>query len=368
MKVRPVTIVIAAAALLVGLFSVWFLTNFDRVPVERDRGYALEARNNSLLAAERLLGALGLNVEGHLLLDELPSVATTVFLPGSRRKYSEERIERLGVWVEAGGHLIVVAASADEEGSNDPLLERYGVIGYHDEDEDGAARSVDAELAGDGPILRVTFSPELQLMTTARVLAGDGERTHAVSLDVGHGRLSVLSDAAFARNREIENHDNAAFLWYLATLEPHQTMWLFRGSEVSSLWERLMSSAWQVIASAAALVLVILWGASRRFGPLLPEGELPRRRLLEHIEASGRFLWKHGQGGALVEDLRHAVLRLIEFRHPGWTSSPDLARRLAELGGYSTQVVSRALEVKAVKDENEFMQTIRIWETIRKKL
>ena len=367
MKTRATTAVIVVAVVLIGWIAIWLISNIERVPIEGRSGYASEARNNRLLAAEMLFAAFGLKTRGFAHVGALPPISTTVLMPVSRRWFSLQRTEELGVWVESGGHLIVVGAPANEEGSNDPLLERFGVIGEYSHGEESFALASVTTRDGEEP-LRVSFSTSFQLSTSEQPLASNESGIHAVSLHVGEGRLTVLSDYRFAQNRQIEDDDNAAFLWYLVTLEPRDSVWLFYGDDSASLWERIMTTGWQILASGLIVGVLMLWSAATRFGPVLPETAVSRRGLLEHIEASGRFLWKHDQGAALVDDLRHSLLSSMEFTHPGWSSSTEFPRRLSDLSGLRADVVRQALEAETVNDEHEFVNMIKTLETIRRHL
>jgi hypothetical protein len=368
MRVHGSTAVVVVAFVLAALLIYWLLSNLERVSIEGHTGYAAEARNNNLLAAEKLLAALGLTPRSFASLDHLPPVSTTLLLPVSRRQLSLARSDEIGAWVESGGHLLVVAAPSDEKGSNDPLLERFDVRGEYHEGAGDESEPTKVFVAGMSKPLNVSFSAESSLSTQARALVRNEFGVHAVSLNVGRGRLTVLSDYGFVVNRQIEDNDNAAFLWYLVTLEPFKSVWLIYGSDPVSLWQRVIGVAWQTMISCAVLCLLIFWSVVKRFGPLLPGVAPARRKLLEHIEASGRFLWKHGQAAALIDDLRQSLLHSMEFSHPGWVASPDLAQRLAKVSGLNADVVQRALEVDVVKDQHNFVQTIKILEIIRQQL
>jgi hypothetical protein len=70
-------------------------------------------------------------------------------------------------------------------------------------------------------------------------------------------------------------------------------------------------------------LLATLWRYSRRLGPLLIPRSGEQRRLAEHLQASSRFLWRHGAGPMLLQAARHYTQCRRDRRQPG--SLPDVA-------------------------------------------
>jgi len=92
--------------------------------------------------------------------------------------------------------------------------------------------------------------------------------------------------------------------------------------------------------------------------------------LLDHIEASGRFLWQQGQRAKLLNGTRAALLRMLESRHPALASLPReaLAMQLAELSNTTPGAIQKALFEQHAPNETEFTDAIILLETIRKTL
>ncbi|MBS36485.1 MAG: hypothetical protein CMO26_11230 [Thiotrichales bacterium] len=355
-------------ALLLGLAVVWFTNNFDRVAYQHPSGYEPQARKNRLLAAEMLLNRLGIDASSSITMTTLPDTRATLILPVSRRKFSRARLDALDDWMRAGGHLVVVATVADEEGSNDPLLDRHDITAVEQDgwDEQYGLSEVFGKTL-ERP-LEIEITQTVVLEGSASALAFDQHGTRAMTTSVGQGRLTALTDLRFMTNAYLGDRDHAAFLWHIVSLETGPRAVMVLDETRYGLLDRIWEHGWQLVLSLALISAVWLWWSAGRFGPMLPSRPLPCRRLLEHIEASGRFLWTQKQGGSLVDDLRLSLLRSLEFRRPGWSASPNLAERLADLTGLETAMVERALEPAAVRDEAEFLNIIRILETIRKRL
>ena len=76
-----------------------------------------------------------------------------------------------------------------------------------------------------------------------------------------------------------------------------------------------------------------------RFGPVAPDAPPGRRRLLDHLRASGRYYWTQGLRSRLVVAARDAALRRIARAQPDFAAAPQAERvaRLASLAGISRE-------------------------------
>jgi len=92
---------------------------------------------------------------------------------------------------------------------------------------------------------------------------------------------------------------------------------VFLRGDSPSLWEWLLQHAWPVLLAAALLLLAWLARIVPRFGPLEPEAPPVRRSLLEHLRASGRYVWSRGDAGVLIDALRERVWRSALRRRGG---------------------------------------------------
>ena len=125
-----------------------------------------------------------------------------------------------------------------------------------------------------------------------------------------------------------------------------------------------------VLLAAAALAIFWVWHSSRRFGPLRPDDPVDRRRLMEHIEAAGRFQLVHHADAALVKSVRDAIQLRLRERHPRWQKLDphELNERLAELSGIPADRVARALAFSGERDRERLTRRISVLESIRKAL
>ena len=350
----------------VGLFLFWFWQNFDKIPIERLGGATREARANPLLGAEHLLVALGKEVRGVNRLRGVPPEHGTLFLPTTRRKLSDELVSNIDAWAYRGGHLLIVVPS-EEELPKDRIVEGWVDGGTEYVDDTDAS----IEIGGWEEPLKVEFTYAFELFDDLDVANNPIESdqgSHAVTIPYGTGLVTLLSEYTFATNNYIGDDDNAAFLWHLLSLSQSAQIWLVHGADVPSLWDHLREDAWMVLVSLVTLIGAIIWLSARRFGPFIPNESIKRRRLLEHIEASGRFLWRYRQSEELLHAVQASLLRSLEFRHPGWAASQDLHRKLGEASGFAREDVKLALTQREVREEHSFTQMVKTLELIRNRL
>lgn len=355
--------------------GIWFYTNFERVEEEVYVGFKGEARTNPFLAAERFLNSRESPARSMVSLAGMPRMDGTLVIAGQRFDVGPERAGQLLGWVRAGGHLVVRAdtgLASDRAHTEDWLLDKLGV----------SARIVsveypllptDVDIPEADDYLQVMFSPSRVLASRTaqpdtRVRGEYGD--HLQRYQLGKGYLTVLSDTAFMQNRSIGCYDHAAFLWHLTHYKRSGEIWLVYGGDMPPLWKWLWQHAWSVIVSAGVLLLAWFALHRRRFGPLIAEPALARRRLLDHIKASGHFLWRNGRQTSLLKATRDALNQTLLSRHPIWSSaSPEaLSGFLAERVGGEPTRVHLALFEPYPTHEHEFTETISLLETIRKTL
>ena len=380
--VKPFAIpAIVIAALVTG--GLWWINNMERVTEERYVGLQGEARRNDYLAAERFLRATGTTVESINSLEnlrELPPSRDILFIPTQRLTFGETRTETLMNWVAAGGHLIVVSwsltdASGHQAGRHDPLLRELGVEQLqHNSETIDRENHVPTNLVIEDTFLQVAFLPDFFLIDhsgNGQVLAEDDYGAHVLQYQVGNGTLTVMTDSRFLMNQSIGAYDHASFFWRL--VQPNQStgkVWLVYKENMPSLWHWLVENAPAVLISAGILLIAGLWYASLRFGPLLPEPTPIRRSLLEHLYASGRFLWKHRAEDRLLDCVRRSLKDRLTVRHPGQAALPRerLREILAERSGLDAERIERALIAGAEHRPLVFVQLMNDLETLRKRL
>ncbi len=320
------------------------------------------AREDSFLAYTRLLERMGAPASvgrDPSSLDAPPSRGT-LLLGRPRLAYmTPARVNRIVRWVDAGGSLVV---EPEGEGIDDPLLDALGVARVFPERDDKGARKNPPGFTG-APAVETLDWPQLGRPLRARIAypyslrdtrarsdvreLRQGARVIALTFASGEGRVTVMPGLGFLRNNQVGELDHAELGWRLASAQSPALIYLRMQSPPLLDWIR--RDAWPVALAGALLLVLWLGRIIPRFGPLEPAEEPPRRSLLEHIVASGRFLWSRGAGGYLLEAVRERAVRVARKR------------------GMPTQAIT-AGAAKARLDANSFTQQIASLQEIEARL
>lgn len=350
--------------------------------VTREQGLSREANLNPWLAAGRLLEHQNLRVRMEPDYGGLPGHARVIVLATSLEYLDGSERDTLFKWVKTGGHLVSELQHVTPAGQATPeeALTRRLDVRLHEQDTTRDARRPrgrDSEprptqLDGEGQVL-ARFNASHYLAPGNRKPAwvvSDAWGPHAMRFMVGAGRITVLSDLDWMHNRRLGEGDHAALLWRVVDAPARAEVWLIHGVERPSLLRLVWEKAAWFLLSLALFVLAWLWGASRRFGPLQPPAAAARRRLGEHLEASGRYLLRHGGLATLFNASRERLLGQAQRRHPQWRTLPTaaLAEQLALRARVEAAPVRRLLEGDAPDQLLPFAADIRLINRLRKAL
>lgn len=379
---RRVLSLVLIGLVLIGLASLvaWFLTHFERRTLEVPAMESFQVRRNPLFAAELLLDRLEISVEsvpGRAPLRDPPALTDTLVVRGLGTQSDAGRAA-LMAWVAAGGNLVVEAMDPWlDDGHSDGLLETNGVRLRVLEPgmvtiENEARAMVGVPRGGTAEPLSVSFREDRFLESES---AGDWElyaegRLRLVKLPVGKGALTVLSDVRFMTNGWIGENDHALFTAWLTQPDPGGKVWLLYDTQVPGLWEILWGSVPQALLSGALTILVWVWSIGARLGPLEPPPKRRRRDLREHLEAAGRFGWRHGRAAHLVEATRKRVRAAWE-RQGIEIGQEDPQARIAQIAAaarQSAEMVHGALHDQANEARAFITQAQRLqllWQVAR---
>jgi len=364
--------------------AIWFYSNFERRTESEWVDFQGKARHDRWLAAKRLLERMGAKAQAVRSLPELGSLpqTATLLLPRGRRSLTAQLRQNILDWVRRGGRLVV---EAEPPYQPDALLDQLGVRRKMVKTADGRKGSDDdygnavlVEIALPAQLAPVTVRMNSHIdLQAGRALARFGipQATSVLLLQDGPGSVLVLNEFDALSNGSIGMHDHAEFLWRIVQADrgtPH--VFFFSDPRKLSLVEWLRTNAWSAVTGSALLLLIWLWHAVPRFGPIAPDPERARRRLLDHLRASGRFLWAHGGSQLLVDAAREACLRRIARVHPdligaaGAEQEAERAARLAELIGLDAEQTRSLFARKAPTRMIDFLQTIRLYQTVHERL
>jgi hypothetical protein len=237
-------------------------------------------------------------------------------------------------WVNEGGHLIV---EAENPGASDPVLERFALQREKDAPPKPPLR---VEVTGSERKLALAQHRVGRIAAPGRALrfrVGAPGAERVVTVAHGAGLVSGALELDFARNAYIGQHDHAEILWRMLSLQPAGELLVFHHPQRLSLWDFLVEHAAGALISGAVLLALWLWRIAPRYGTLLPDPPPVRRRLLDHLRASGRYLWARGLGGTLAAAARETALRRVTRAYPDFAAAApaERAARLAALAGLS---------------------------------
>jgi hypothetical protein len=347
------TIAVLLVGGLVVLLGAWFLATHDRVTQQDWVGPSGDARLRQFLAAQRFAERMGFNVSEVRSMPELDALSASarLLVPNRRQELHAEKIADLVRWVENGGHLIV---EAELLGVPDPLLDRLGVSRSAVEP---GQKPFAVEVPGAARRLSVYFGDALRLDTAqgeVHLRAG----ANVVSFARGRGMVTAASSLRFARNpgyddhfarlgkraqRSIGAHDHAEFFLRVLSLTPGSELVVYFRPQRLSLWGFLRDHAAPALAAAGLLLLLWLWSIIPRFGPVAPDAPPGRRRLLDHLRASGRYYWVKGLRSRLVVAARDAALRRMARAQPDFAAASQSERisRVSSIANISKEDAAR---------------------------
>jgi len=374
-------LLIMLALALCAIFGWWLSTHIEWYEKSRWEGWQGEAINNDWLAAEWFIKSMG--IPAHALdnpeqLNDLPATDSLLIIPTNRSTFSEARNDALLDWVAAGGHLIIKAQHLYDEDDieYDPIayyVDVYPQYNSYSEIQDGSGTST-FEIEDSSDLLEVSFndSSMLEYEEEQELLRiGDIFGDHLISVPYQQGLITVVSDTKWMNNSNIGKHGHARLLFYLLNLRatPAEVL-ILKSDDIPALWQWLwLANPWAVSLSGL-LLLLWLWRAPWRFGPLLPPDDAPRRRILEHIQAAAYYLWNHGQSEVLLAGLRNDLIYRAIQVHPDMQrlSTSQRIHRLADISKLPAEQIHQALIINQPRNRQTFLQQVNTLETIRKHL
>jgi hypothetical protein len=418
----------AGVVLLVGCAMLW---QSLMVEVPAWKPWQSEAaRNNPMLAASLLLQrqhkVTSEPVLSQYLLEHLPA-GTLLLAPGATPDPAQA--EQLLAWVRRGNTLIMTPMPVGAGKGSDPIGRRFGLglsyrvhqdsscralpkthatpavkrpkpppaapkVDSEDEDDEEVAPAAaddeedEQDADSDGlqhlvcvPVPGLPYRLEVRRLYTALQVNGkppappvwrDDFELSVNVFNEGKGKVALMAGSPqdnYFSNKRLGELDHAELLLHLTGLAGERTPVIMVQQLRSQRWPSYLWQHYQPLLLGAAVTLALwLWGATRRFGALLPEPEQERRSLLEHIDASGRWLWQLPGGRArLLQAVRQRTLTLLLRRIPELHPLDDgeRARRLARRCHLDESQVRRALYEPVATRAVDFTNQISILQQLR---
>lgn len=399
---------------LIGMGTWWWLNTFEKkwevVPYTSDA-----AGQNPMLAATRWMESHRYSLTSQVTLTETlsrPIPAGTLFLLDNHGVLTEEQMNTLLTWVQAGNTLITLPKEQqeksdeaqkseksedddeEEDSSSDANMDRIGnyygverILGKRDAFKAVAEMmekqaGVEKKPAKPPEIFALDW-PELayplrvypdtvrlhSLDEPAEPLWADKDQVAIRVFDEGKGHVVLLADNYFT-NQNLGLYDHAELLLALSQLNPKvQHISLVHGLSMPTWYDAIWARFPSGVIGTVCVLLLLFWMSMRRFGPILPEPEYERRALLEHIDASGRWLWKLPAGRTLLlAAVRQSLLNVLQRRAPQLQRLGALERlqKISELTQIPLELVQEALKNPPANQSRDFTRQIQTLQQLRK--
>ena len=366
-RILPPIVVTALLAIL-ALF-VWPMV-FERYEVVVLGPPSLAAKRNPFLALERLLAETGEGARRQSGLTLPPGLRTTTLLFPDE-PINSAQAELLTRWVATGGRLVYAPASPGEP---DPLMDALGVDWLELDPEVEAVMSEQAK----APLNLPPFGPggDLELVSPPAVFTcpADHDALHlrapasdragcvAVGQVRGLGELVLVSSSKLFHNDQLGVGQHGRFAVTAFTPSRKQALIITQLKH-----ERLLPFFWEhaahTVVSLGLLIVVGLWRASRRFGPVLPEPSADRRSLRDALEARGAYLWGKGHLTPLLEALRADVRAARRLPPDDALAAWD---ELARSQGVTMTFLREALLREPSSDPSTFVRVVAVLAALRR--
>ncbi|MEM8933085.1 MAG: DUF4350 domain-containing protein [Acidobacteriota bacterium] len=333
-------------------------------PVERsvERGYQGEAAINPYLAFQETLRALGVPTRSVTSLPRLPKTDHVLVMAAPQRGSGPAGSERLVEWARSGGHLVVLPI---EVADTDPLLDELDVMLFDQDESDDDDHLSTPEFSSDRPPW-----PLLHHHGSHQIVRSEGavDASWMLSMQVGSGTVTVLSDGAFLHNDTLADKDHALIGWTAVSLdgEPPAGVWIVFRDPPPSLASLLGDRQRPAVVSLLALIVVGLLVLARRRGPLLDPAERERRQFAEHLRATGSFLWSVGAEDRLLDATRQALRRRLAHGHVRGAEASLQDLLPPSSVGPDDLLWNDAMTLRDCRDPKRFTRIIRYLETSRR--
>jgi hypothetical protein len=400
------------ALLLLTVAGGW---EFYRTHERRERyeyvGFQGELAKEPFALFFRILESRSIAVEireNFLPSDTLPeSKNTLVFLQTPGWLLTDDQIESLLSWVRSGGSVLIDASFHTQSGRKQRhrLLNSLGLEFPDEAPASNRNRLTQVQTCEKAYTLyhRSDHAPVLfQQPQTLDAEAGTWQFYASNEwgwqlgwLTFGQGKVHFFADTGFLHNDSLGQYDHLPFIldffdvmtanereWYQKRAkanaseapvvceekirmpsEKPESLLFFAFRRFPSIWQLLWENFPAGMTLTVVLLIMWVWLKATRSGPIVRPLSVSRRQLMEHIQATGWFFWKHAAGREVLESQQRALLRKLEQRYPGLEKIADTEQRVSFLSlhcGRDARVIVEALSgLSDSPDTDEFLKKTR---------
>ncbi|MBV1908838.1 MAG: DUF4350 domain-containing protein [Kangiellaceae bacterium] len=337
-SISPATWVICAFALIIGGYSYWFYSNFDRVINEVDLGAIKEVKANPFFAAQKLLqnsGRTAKTERNFSVLDNELQQQDTLIIESTRVGLAESKRLKINDWLKEGGHLILLATEIydnDLGTSRDVLLDELGIRLYENPvdswsyDEDERLTKVTFEDFGDET--SIDFDQNFYLQDSSgdsTFIGGNDYSDLFAQFKLGEGMITVVTDMDIWKNYSIDDYDHAMFLYQL--IGTGEAVLFLYNTAQPSLWSIMRELIPMVIISFFIFIFLALFSASWRKGTPKADERPVQREIMQHLVAAGEFTYRNDSGETLLQSMMDSLetrLRRSIHQYSGLSDSQKI--------------------------------------------
>lgn len=372
-------------AILIGLLGWYIYISVEVYEESSPTGFSQEARSEPYLAAQMLLETYQINAK---LYDDFrllyssksdsitPSFDDAIILSDAQIALPKSMAKQLLSWVEGGGHLIVAlnSNSVDEDFRANSLISELDVGTYWLEDEintsEGEIETIITNADDLDMRVNLESSYRLDLSNNESVFYSAGDEVGATfaQMERGDGLISLLTEVNIWNNYQIDDFDNVELL--LALTSTSENVLFFSSKELPHWFSILYDFSPYFIWLGIALILLAMWRAAVRFGPVLKEDKQSFSPFSDHIHAAGEYYWRNQQSEQLLQGLRDSVLLVFYKKRPQLKGAEqaEVLHALSELSGWQESTLQEILYNNNTLNESQFTRLVEALQSLRNTL
>ncbi|MCM8534008.1 MAG: hypothetical protein NE330_22795 [Lentisphaeraceae bacterium] len=371
------TIIIASGIItLFGLLTWFYYANTVEVEKTIDVGYSGKARQNSFLAVQRYAEYLNYYVQSRAVfpLEDLYSYDTILVSVGSLPT-DKKKLSYIKDWVSNGGVLITgftdVHSATGIAYVSEEIKDFLGIssMSYVEEMAE-RVQNDEIELNSKKYTISSFASVTVKGRSFRHEFLDENNNLLFGIRDYRQGEIWFISGLNLFANYQIDSEDNADFLDAIFTEVSSSILIVYRAYS-PSIWSWLWENAQITIFLSFLFLSFWLMTMSKRFGPILPTQYLGSRKIMEHVDVMGQYLWAGGHTEELLSSLRKRVNDRIKKTNPSWllNSKEKFYFELSEQCGVTTEEIIFALDTaKDVSEPELFYKAIKTLKRIKDSL
>jgi len=370
-------------ALLVGLLTWYLYVSIEVYEETSSTGFSQEANSEEFLAAKIFLQSYDVNTQLYadyrLLYSNkaegiAPSYEDTIILSDAQVAFPNALTDKVLQWVDGGGHLILAINSSgpEEDFRANSLLSALEVSAYWLDDEDTFEQTETVVINANEQPVRVNFEKAYRLEfpdnNSIFYSAGDDDGATFAQLDWGKGLVSLVTETEVWNNYQIDEFDNVELL--LGLTSNSKNVFIFSSKELPHWFIILLDFSPYFVWFGLLLLILALWRAAVRFGPVLKTDEQSYSPFSQHIEAAGEFYWRTDQKQQLLLDLRNSILLAFYKKRPQVRGAEQakLLHSLSEFSGWEESDLQELLFSESTPNEAQFTRWISALQSLRNTL